>query len=188
MPAPSDGAPLRFDRTSTPGELVAKHGSLEPGAWCEVRITFRPEAFERKEAALAIAESLSVALEGYGRGSVKLSLQSTGGGRLNFCFAGPCTVTFEVGETVPSAHVEATADAEWTIAAWSGDCTGSRPDCELLMDRDRAAAVTFVKLAKVSVEASVLAGGGGEIRIDPSTSCHAPCRLSTTVPLGTAVR
>src|SRR5437879_7903984 len=32
MPAPSDGAPLRFDRTSTPGELVAKYGSLEPGA------------------------------------------------------------------------------------------------------------------------------------------------------------
>ena len=34
MPAPSDtgGAHLRFDRTSTPGELVAKHGSLEPGA------------------------------------------------------------------------------------------------------------------------------------------------------------
>ena len=32
MPAPSDGTPLRFDRTSTPGELAAKHGSLEPGA------------------------------------------------------------------------------------------------------------------------------------------------------------
>ena len=32
MPAPSDGAPRRFDRTSTPGELVAKYGSLEPGA------------------------------------------------------------------------------------------------------------------------------------------------------------
>ena len=32
MPAPSDGAPLRFDRTSTPGELIAKYGSLEPGA------------------------------------------------------------------------------------------------------------------------------------------------------------
>jgi lysyl-tRNA synthetase class 2 len=34
MPAPSDtgGAPLRFDRTSTPAELVAKYGSLEPGA------------------------------------------------------------------------------------------------------------------------------------------------------------
>ena len=32
MPAPSDSAPRRFDRTSTPGELVAKYGSLEPGA------------------------------------------------------------------------------------------------------------------------------------------------------------
>src|SRR5438105_13199510 len=32
MPAPSDGAPRRFDRTSTPGELIAKYGSLEPGA------------------------------------------------------------------------------------------------------------------------------------------------------------
>src|SRR2546422_2394141 len=31
MPAQSDGAPLRFDRTSTPGELVAKYGSLEAG-------------------------------------------------------------------------------------------------------------------------------------------------------------
>jgi lysyl-tRNA synthetase class 2 len=34
MPDLSDarGVPLRFDRTSTPGELVAKYGSLEPGA------------------------------------------------------------------------------------------------------------------------------------------------------------
>src|SRR5438067_2629114 len=52
--------------------------SLGPGAWCEVRVTFRPEAFGRKEAALAIAESLSGALEGYGRGPGKPALQSTG--------------------------------------------------------------------------------------------------------------
>jgi hypothetical protein len=157
------------------------------GASCDLRVTFTPQAFGRTAATLAIADSLSVALDGYGRGTVKLSIRSTGGGHVDLCFAGPCTIPFEVGETVPSANVEATADAGWTIAGWSGDCAGTSPHCDLRMDRDRAVAVSFAKLATVSVEATVVGGGGGDIRIDPSASCHAPCRLTTTVVLGTAV-
>jgi hypothetical protein len=157
-------------------------GALAPGASCELRLTFAPTRVGSAAATVAIGGSLALPVDGSGRSTVTLSLQSTGSGSIDLCgAANACVVSFEVGDTSKTAEIHATAADGWSLFAWSGDCAGSGSSCQLQMDRDRSAGVTFVRLATLTVDATAVAGGGGTIQTDPSNTCQVPCRLTATV-------
>ena len=184
-PSPPLSPALTGDPAFTVGGACP--AALAPGASCELRVTFSPAEFGSAAATVAIGGSLALPVDGHGRGTVRLSLRSTGAGSLDLCASSVCAVSFDVGDTFPTAEIRATATAGWSLLAWSGDCAGSGSSCQLRMDRDRSAGATFVQMATLTVEATAVASGGGTIRIDSSNACHAPCLLTTVVRAGSQV-
>ncbi len=69
----------------------------------------------------------------------------------------PGTHTYNRGDSV---SVRATPDRYYEVASWSGDCSGRATTCELTMDSDKTAGVTFQRITYV---VTATAGANGSV-------------------------
>lgn len=96
-----------------------------------------------------------------------------------------CAADFRFGTSV---DLTVTPDAGWTFDGWGGDCAGTTPTCNLLMDRDRHVTASF---SKPSYRLSVWVDGSGTVTSVPAgidcgsttTRCSADFPASSNVDL-----
>ena len=110
------------------------------------------------------------------------------------------TANFKRGYTVTATHganggvagggryvsggtvtLTATPDTDYEVASWSGACSGSGTSCDVLVNADKAARVTFV--AQCAVTAT--AGAGGSVNPASGTvNCGSAFRTTATAAAG----
>jgi uncharacterized repeat protein (TIGR02543 family) len=72
-----------------------------------------------------------------------------------------------------SVTLNASADAGWIFAGWSGAASGSQPTATVMMTRDRVVTATFSQVSTAQVSICTLAiGVQGSGKINPSVGLH----------------
>jgi hypothetical protein len=94
------------------------------------------------------------------------------------CTSG-CTPSFPAGSSV-TLHVDATEGSQF--AGWSGDCSGTAPECTLVVDEPKTATASFSPYRFVLTLSTT---GGGYVSISYGGDCRGTC--TTTYGFGAYV-
>jgi Abnormal spindle-like microcephaly-assoc'd, ASPM-SPD-2-Hydin/Divergent InlB B-repeat domain len=195
-------SPLSFDAAGDTGSFTVGGPcigrSLAPGDSCPLQVTFSPQTLGAKALSLTILgsrfASVRTTFDGYGKRVVVLTVSEQGDGNVavsgsaDTCSTQPCRLRFEIGGPAAKASLTATPGSRSLFAAWSGDCSGTAPSCDMTIDRDRSVVAKFVPAVILSINATSLAAGQGFVQTDSGDSCQAPCTLSRLVVRGRPVR
>ncbi len=83
-----------------------------------------------------------------------------------------CVHTFDLGDTVT---LTATEHAGSVFAGWSGDCAGTAPSCQVVMDGSRAVTALFDTATHSLTVSTEGAGTGTVTSVPPGIDCGADC-------------
>lgn len=99
-----------------------------------------------------------------------LNVAVTGNGRVTNSAAGiDCGTTCVYRPGVGTVALTATPDAGWQFAGWGGDCTGTSPSTDVVMNADKSCQANFSSIAPAlpTVTLSVVDASASEAGADP---------------------
>jgi Divergent InlB B-repeat domain len=163
-----------------------KGASLAPAASCQVKVQFAPKTYGPLSLSLLASASpggsATVSMGGTGRDHHTLTVAIAGDGTGTVaapgltCTGSTCTGSYARTGAAPSVTMTATPGAAVSID-WTGACTGSSPQCTVVMDVDRTATITFTQITNpLAVTNRFIGGASGKVVTSPvGINCGTTC-------------
>lgn len=125
--------------------------SLVPGGSCRVTVGFAPRSSGVLRSVISVeAGNQSLTLNVLGRGQQRLTLTTSGGGRIESSVSDNCNTSCDVLADAQTVTLTAQTDngSDLVFSGWTGadECAGPARSCTLTLDRSRAVQANFQPL------------------------------------------